>query len=378
MIKRKSYTANEKRAAIKHAEVYGTASAANKFEVNQRMIQKWVQMKEKLENCDRNKRAFRGKPAQYPDVEEKIKAWEESCTKAAANHPNFVASSQWCQNFLRRNDLSLRRRTSVGQPLPENHLEKIRSFRNFVMEETRNIAPCNIGNFDEVPVPFDIVYERTVHAKGDDCVKIDTTGHEKSNFTVVLGVTASGEKLKPMIIFKKKLLPKGNFPPNVVIKVNDKGWMTEDIMKEWIEEVWKERLHYNPDSRNSLLIFDSARSHLTEGVREALQQSSKIAVIPGGLTRFLQPLDVSVNKPFKDGLRQRWEDWMEDKENAEYTKGGRRKRCSYEKAAWIVSDSFNALSSDTIINGFNKALVNIPDEETEKYIHNFEAMEIDE
>uniref|UniRef100_A0A0N5BEQ0 Phage protein n=1 Tax=Strongyloides papillosus TaxID=174720 RepID=A0A0N5BEQ0_STREA len=83
-------------------------------------------------------------------------------------------------------------------------------------------------------------------------------------------------------------------------------------------------------------------------------------------------------KPFKDGLRQRCEDWMEDKENAEYTKGCRRKRCSYEKAAWIVSDCFNALSPNTIINGFNKALVNIPDEETQKYIHNFEVVEIGE
>ena len=33
---------------------------------------------------------------------------------------------------------------------------------------------------------------------------------------------------------------------------------------------------------------------------------TNLAVIPGGLTSLLQPLDVSLNKPFKDNVRKRW------------------------------------------------------------------------
>ena len=36
-----------------------------------------------------------------------------------------------------------------------------------------------------------------------------------------------------------------------------------------------------------------------------------MAVIPGGLTKKLQPLDIAVNKPFKDQLRAKWENWMD-------------------------------------------------------------------
>src|SRR6218665_2361404 len=35
-----------------------------------------------------------------------------------------------------------------------------------------------------------------------------------------------------------------------------------------------------------------------------------MAVIPGGLTSVLQPLDVCLNKPFKDRLRKMWVEWM--------------------------------------------------------------------
>ncbi|CAJ0601238.1 unnamed protein product [Cylicocyclus nassatus] len=157
-----------------------------------------------------------------------------------------------------------------------------------------------------------------------------------------------------MIIFKKKRVPKDNFPPEVIVRANERGWMNHELMKTWLLEVWNKRKRYVNDPFQSLLILDSARCHLTEDVRELFKEHSKIAVIPGGMTKYLQPLDVGISKPFKDNLRAGWERWMAD--SARDTTGGARKRMTYGEVAALVYESFNAITEETIANSFTRAL----------------------
>ena len=68
---------------------------------------------------------------------------------------------------------------------------------------------------DETPVYMDVLPHKTVNEKGANIVLIKSTGHEKSRYTVVLALMADGKKLPPMIIFKRKTNPPGNFPKGV-------------------------------------------------------------------------------------------------------------------------------------------------------------------
>ena len=156
---------------------------------------------------------------------------------------------------------------------------------------------------------------RTIANKGDSTVIVKSTGHEKSRYTCVLAVMADGTKLPPMLIFKRKTLPKCKFPDGVVIHCNEKGWMDEEGVKIWLKKVWQRRPGGLRKQR-SLLVWDRFSAHLTGEINATVRQDSNtdVAVIPGGLTGILQPLDVSINKPFKNGLRERWTAWM--------TKGG--------------------------------------------------------
>ncbi|GAA6100833.1 uncharacterized protein LOC120489360 isoform X3 [Tachysurus ichikawai] len=53
------------------------------------------------------------------------------------------------------------------------------------------------------------------------------------------------------------------------------------------------------------------RAHITDSVKEAIKRTNSIsAVIPGGTTKYLQPLDISVNRAFEVALRVQWEAWM--------------------------------------------------------------------
>lgn len=75
---------------------------------------------------------------------------------------------------------------------------------------------------DEVPISFDLPRKFTVDLSGQKDISIVTTGAEKSNFTVVLGVLADGDKLKPMVIFKRKTVPKLKFPEGRLKKFSKK------------------------------------------------------------------------------------------------------------------------------------------------------------
>lgn len=99
--------------------------------------------------------------------------------------------------------------------------------------------------------------------------------------------------------------------------------MNEDVITQWINECWLKRPNPFNNSNESLLIFDSACCHLTEGAKEAVKKCSKLAVIPGGLTKILQLLDVSVNKSFKNNLRRKWEHFIVNTESHTFTSSGR-------------------------------------------------------
>ncbi|CAI2200618.1 6073_t:CDS:1, partial [Funneliformis geosporum] len=66
-----------------------------------------------------------------------------------------------------------------------------------------------------------------------------------------------------------------------------------------IENIWSRR---TVDSSNpsSLLVLNSFRGYLVSSVKQKLhKKTTNMAVIPGGLTSKLQPLNVSINKSFK-------------------------------------------------------------------------------
>ncbi|GFX40319.1 pogo transposable element with KRAB domain [Trichonephila clavipes] len=156
-----------------------------------------------------------------------------------------------------------------------------------------------------------------------------------------------------MLIFKRKTLPKENFPKCVEIRANENGWMNEQIMLSWLQTIWRKRKNslFRP---KAFLIMDSMKSHVSENVRNALKSASaKIAIIPGGLTKKLQPLDVGINRTFKSKVRKLWEQWMSDGEK-NYTKTGKLKRASYENVSRWVLKAWNDVAETTVRNAFRK------------------------
>ena len=83
--------------------------------------------------------------------------------------------------------------------------------------------------------------------------------------------------------------------------------MNQELMNVYIEQIWRPFIEKVADEKGSLLILDSFSAHKTTEIMEAFQKAdTKCVIIPGGCTSKVQPLDVSVNKPFRNFLRAYW------------------------------------------------------------------------
>ena len=80
------------------------------------------------------------------------------------NVAEFVGGPSWCSRFMRRNRLSVRSRTTVGQKLLENWEEKVRNFHQFVSRRKEELAiqADRVFNMDEVPMSFDAPYAKVL------------------------------------------------------------------------------------------------------------------------------------------------------------------------------------------------------------------------
>jgi len=390
--KRRSYTVSFKINVLKslESEFGGNKTACSKkYGVTRSRIQDWqkqmdtmLELKESRQitvkkmrtiQTDQEKIKKRGK---WPELDEAVYKWileerkeghlvDSFSIKIKAGQifkdlfgdsdVQFKESNGWFAKFCSRFNVGKRAVTSIGQSIPDNALSLIeKTFSIFYNRITNTMTLGDIGNMDETPVYFDMPSSSTYDLRGVKFVPAKTTGNHKLRFTVVLSMTADGRKLPPMIIFKNlKKVPKDKFPKKILVTVSPGGSMTTDLMKVFLQKVWRTR------GRTvlripSVLILDSHRSHMTETVAKGFKEEAKTELhfLPGGLTSILQPLDVYINKSFKSKLKKKWEDWLREG-LMEFTKSNRRKRASYGEVAKWIDESWDAVDVDLIKRSFS-------------------------
>lgn len=333
-------------------------------------------MKDRLAKLPKTKQADRGSKAHFLQVEEQLLEWvtdrrrqgiaistleirlQGKMIASRLQQTTFKGSVSWVYAFLKRHSLSIRRRTHIAQKLPEDYEEKLVEFQRFIINERQKFDYdlSQIGNADQTPLTFDLPYSTTVDVKGAKSVSINTTGNEKNRFTVMLACTADGGKLPPYVIFKRRTLPKVTWPKGVVVRCQDKGWMDDALMKDWIKVVWGRRP--GGYSKKSLLVLDSFRCHKSQENKDLLKDEfrTRLAIIPGSMTSMLQPLDVSINKPMKVLLQRRWNMWYASGTHS-FTKGGRMRKPELEEICQWIVDAWQELEPQIIVHSFKKCCI---------------------
>lgn len=339
-------------------------------------IRKWIRNEDKLCITGKEKRRTKGagRKSAYPELEKAIMIWfrNQRSKKLVVNYnsmrreslrlahlqeiTDFTCSNKWIRNVCRRNGVSSRKITNQSQDDKGTTQEKYLKSKNHldnIKIKTAGLSTNQIYNMDETACYFDMSFGRTLHFKGEKTVDGLDTGHSKNRFTVVLCISASGKFVKTMIILKGlKKVPKLKLPKTIEVTVNDSGSMNAQLMLNWVKTCFVRRSNLLVQE-NSVLLMDSYKAHLKPEVINFLKNKCKTVVlaIPPKTTSYLQPLDVSINHPFKNAMRSAWTEWFSES-TPEYTNKGYRKKPTYQNIVDFVDSAIKKISPEIIQRSF--------------------------
>ena len=219
---------------------------------------------------------------------------------------DFKASDSWLDRFLERHHISLRK-LNQQTPIQNEHLTEIASkFKRVVKDEIKryNIKESMVINMDESPFFWEYLPRKVLAPKMSKTATGWKKGFSHARSTLILGVTADSQMLRPSLVLKRKtryILQRENDIGLLLMNSNN-GWLDEDIAIEWLTKVL---LPY-VKKEHCLLLWDSFEGHISEKVLKFLNgyKNIHVSIIVGGTTPIHLPLDISINKRFKSICRQ--------------------------------------------------------------------------
>ena len=108
-----------------------------------------------------------------------------------------------------------------------------------------------------------------------------------------------------------------------------------------------------------MLVYDFFKGYLEESIKIKFRESHvDLVVIPGGLTSICQPLDIVINKPFKDNLHRKWHAWMASDSARETVMGNLRYAKISDVCLW-VKHLWEGISDEIIIESFKTCEISI-------------------
>jgi len=301
---------------------------------------------------------------------------------------------QRINRLLKKYNMAIKKSSHIGQPLPIEVKELINKFLHEVVNKRYYLGINDnelnrIVNIDETVIYFENPATQTIDINGKKEVIIDSNGNENKRISVLLSICGDGTKIAPFCIFdgenEKRLEKELN---NLEIIKNQKlyavyhkyAWCDSDIFQRWYEEVYLKYEKFQV-KKNCLLILDKSPSHYNKKIIDLFEQNKTSYIyIPGGLTRYLQPLDISVNKTFKESINREYA-LNKTINNINLNKINNKKPIEIRKEIISIINHIwwetNDITSDGIINGFKKGGINLKEDGSEDEDWQFPAKIID-
>ena len=206
-----------------------------------------------------------------------------------------VDSSRWAKSLFSRMNFVKRRKTS-------SKVEKHKK------------SPALIINIDQTPLKYVPVGNETLAPRGETSVTIEGSA-DKRSITGTFAISLHGEFLPMQLIYGGKTsqsLPRFEFPGSFLLSANPKHFSNTDESLKCLKEIIKpyvkkqrELLKCSVDQK-ALVIMDVFTGQMTTAVLDAFKEAD-ICIV--NMTKYYQPLDLTVNGYAKRYLKRKFIEW---------------------------------------------------------------------
>lgn len=228
----------------------------------------------------------------------------------------------WAKSLFKRMNFVRRKKTTAAKPkmigevkdqLQRDYLRNI-----YTVQQSVEAPPELLINVDQTPIKMVPVSDYTMNEKGGSTVSV-IAGDDKKMFTAVFSETMSGTFLPMQLIYggkTERCHPKMDFPEGFHVTHNSNHWSNTETTKDlvtkiiapYVENVKREMGLQS--SQKAIVIWDTFKGQNNDEIRTLLTNLNLVeVVVPANTTSFNQPLDVSVNRPCKHYMREKFEGW---------------------------------------------------------------------
>lgn len=213
------------------------------------------------------------------------------------------------------------RKTSSKVEIPDGARKEIEYlfFHEIVsyLEEYK-IPESLVLNLDQTPLKYVPVSNETMAKRGSTSVTIEGSSYKRM-ITGTFAITLCGKFLPMQLIYGGKTdrsLPRVAFPKEFSLSVNPKHYSNTEESLKFLDEiivpyVTNERSKLNlPANQKVLMIMDVFTGQMTEDVVTRYQKNNILIVnVPRNMTKYHQPLDLTVNGYCKRFLKSKFNEW---------------------------------------------------------------------
>lgn len=298
----------------------GLHQASRSFSTDTRLIRLWLKEarkcftrteQEQAANADGSERmvawVLSMREQQLPITESNLFHKASTLRKRGTFSDSFRISYDWAVGFMLQHRLgtqSIFKEASLARRLPPFLQVKVESFQQFTKQviQVKKLPESLVAAMDELCLFVDL---RVVQDKARCSEALELTGSVPL-VTVYLAVLANGTML-PSLVMTNRTLAQKRVPEFMLLQDGADSLLVEEVLELWTSKVWIPHVSRPAQPQKSMLVLDRHREHLRDSFLTSISGAGTLpAMVPGGCSFRLQPLEVCLKPVLKFFLLSRW------------------------------------------------------------------------